>query len=77
MRFADSDPLNRSRFPVDEWALVETEFGTDDMGRTETLFTVGNGYLGLRGNVEGQERAGRGARLHARSPANHPHRRHR
>ena len=52
MRFADSDPLNRSRFPIDEWALVETEFGTDDMGRTETLFTVGNGYLGLRGNVE-------------------------
>lgn len=52
MRFADDDPLNRSRFPVDEWALVETEFGESDMGRTETLFAVGNGYLGLRGNVE-------------------------
>ncbi|HKH08341.1 MAG TPA: glycoside hydrolase family 65 protein, partial [Agromyces sp.] len=52
MRFADHDPLNRSRFPIDEWALVETEFGVDDMGRTETLFAVGNGYLGLRGNVE-------------------------
>ncbi|MEI5584408.1 MULTISPECIES: glycoside hydrolase family 65 protein [unclassified Agromyces] len=52
MRFADTDPMNRSIFPVDEWALVETEFGADDMGRTETLFAVGNGYLGLRGNVE-------------------------
>ena len=52
MRFADQDPLNRSRFPIDEWALVETEFGVHDMGRTETLFAVGNGYLGLRGNVE-------------------------
>jgi len=52
MRFADQDPLNRSRFPIDEWALVETEFGLGDMGRTETLFAVGNGYLGLRGNVE-------------------------
>ncbi|BDZ54738.1 glycoside hydrolase family 65 protein [Agromyces marinus] len=52
MRFADTDPLNRTRFPLDEWALVETEFGVDDMGRTETLFAVGNGYLGLRGNVE-------------------------
>lgn len=52
MRFADDDPMNRSRFPIDEWALVETEFGIDDMGRTETLFGVGNGYLGLRGNVE-------------------------
>jgi alpha,alpha-trehalose phosphorylase len=52
MRFADTDPLNRTIFPVDEWALVESEFGADDMGRTETLFAVGNGYLGLRGNVE-------------------------
>ncbi|MFC5791515.1 glycoside hydrolase family 65 protein [Agromyces tardus] len=52
MRFADTDPLNRSRFPIDEWALVENEFGLEDMGRTETLFAVGNGYLGLRGNVE-------------------------
>ncbi|MBM7502922.1 glycoside hydrolase family 65 protein [Agromyces aurantiacus] len=52
MRFADTDPLNRTVFPVDEWALVETGFGVDDMGRTETLFAVGNGYLGLRGNVE-------------------------
>ncbi|HEY9366571.1 MAG TPA: glycoside hydrolase family 65 protein, partial [Agromyces sp.] len=52
MRFADHDPLNRTRFPIDEWALVETEFGESDMGRTETIFAVGNGYLGLRGNVE-------------------------
>ncbi|MCU1446020.1 glycoside hydrolase family 65 protein [Cryobacterium sp.] len=46
------DPLDRSRFPLDEWALVETDFSGDDMGRTETLFAVGNGYLGLRGNVD-------------------------
>ncbi|PRY68473.1 alpha,alpha-trehalose phosphorylase [Glaciihabitans tibetensis] len=47
-----ADPLDRNRFPVDEWALVETDFSGDDMGRTETLFAVGNGYLGLRGNVD-------------------------
>ncbi len=52
MRFVDTDPLNRTRFPIDEWALVETEFDAADQGRTETLFAVGNGYLGLRGNVE-------------------------
>jgi len=52
MRFADTDPLNRTRFPLDEWALVETDFQADDQGRTETLFAVGNGYLGLRGNIE-------------------------
>jgi alpha,alpha-trehalose phosphorylase len=47
-----ADPLDRNRFPVDEWALVETAFSGADMGRTETLFAVGNGYLGLRGNVD-------------------------
>ncbi|WP_026549467.1 glycosyl hydrolase family 65 protein [Arthrobacter sp. Br18] len=52
MNFITSDPLDRNHFPVDEWALVETEFDPDIQGRTETLFSVGNGYLGLRGNVE-------------------------
>jgi alpha,alpha-trehalose phosphorylase len=44
------DPLDRTRFPVDEWRLVETRFDPSDLGRMESLFTVGNGYLGLRGN---------------------------
>ena len=47
-----SDPLDRSQFPVDEWALTEAEFHTATQGRTETLFSVGNGYLGMRGNFE-------------------------
>jgi alpha,alpha-trehalose phosphorylase len=42
--------MNRDRFPVDPWRLVETSFDLDDVGVTETLFSVGNGYLGLRGN---------------------------
>lgn len=46
------DGVDRSRFPVDPWRLIETRFDADDLGTTETLFTVGNGYLGLRGNVE-------------------------
>ncbi|RHW26488.1 glycoside hydrolase family 65 protein [Nocardioides immobilis] len=45
-----ADPLDRSRFPVDEWRLVETRFDASDLGTTESLFSVGNGYLGLRGN---------------------------
>ncbi|MFD1718161.1 glycoside hydrolase family 65 protein [Georgenia deserti] len=44
--------LDRDRFPVDEWALRESAFGTQDQGVTETLFAVANGYLGMRGNVE-------------------------
>ncbi|MFG6444034.1 glycoside hydrolase family 65 protein [Microbacterium sp. P06] len=42
--------IDRGRFPVDEWRLIETEGSLDDAGVTETLFSVGNGYLGLRGN---------------------------
>ncbi|TWG90853.1 alpha,alpha-trehalose phosphorylase [Nocardioides sp. J9] len=45
-----TDPLDRTRFPADEWRLVETRFDSSDLGMTESLFTVGNGYLGLRGN---------------------------
>ena len=46
------DPLDRGRFPVDPWRLVETGYQPDDLGVTETLFTVANGYLGMRGNPE-------------------------
>jgi len=42
--------LDRDRFPVDPWRLVESRVSAEDRGLTETLFSVGNGYLGLRGN---------------------------
>ncbi|MEJ1155046.1 MULTISPECIES: glycoside hydrolase family 65 protein [Microbacterium] len=42
--------INRDRFPVDPWRLVESSFDLDSSGVTETLFATGNGYLGLRGN---------------------------
>ena len=54
------DPMDRTRFPIDEWRLVETAYDGSDLGVTETLFAVGNGYLGLRGNVE----EGRDAHTH-------------
>ncbi len=46
------DPLDRTRFPVDPWRLTEAQYSAADLGVTETLFAVGNGYLGMRGNVE-------------------------
>lgn len=49
---AAEDPMDRHRFPAEEWRLVETAYSNVDHGVTETLFAVGNGYLGLRGNVE-------------------------
>ncbi len=42
--------MDRDRFPIDPWRLVEKRFSLDDVGVTETLFALGNGYLGLRGN---------------------------
>ena len=42
--------INRDRFPVDPWRLVERIWSDDHLGLTETIFTVGNGYLGMRGN---------------------------
>lgn len=49
--------FDRIRFPVDEWRLVETAYPSDEvMGVAETLFALGNGYLGLRGNsAEGRD----------------------
>lgn len=52
MTVITEDPLDRNRFPLDEWALVETEFRPNDQGVAETIFAVGNGYLGLRGNLD-------------------------
>lgn len=46
------DPIDRLRFPVDPWRLRETSFCALDMGWVETVFSVGNGYLGMRGTVE-------------------------
>ena len=40
--------IDRDRFPVDTWRLVETTIGDDDGGLTGTLFAIGNGYLGMR-----------------------------
>ncbi|OJU38653.1 MAG: family 65 glycosyl hydrolase [Microbacterium sp. 69-10] len=45
--------IDRERHPVDPWRLIETSY--DDDGVSETIFSVGNGYLGLRGNhIEGR-----------------------
>ena len=40
------------RFPIDPWRLVERQYDAGDLGVTETLFAVANGYLGLRANPE-------------------------
>ena len=39
-RIEAMDPMDRDRFPVDPWRLVETAFSLDDIGVTETLFAL-------------------------------------
>ncbi len=53
---ATAEAIPRHRFPVDPWRLVETEIDHRDLGRTESLFAIGNGYIGMRANPsEGRE----------------------
>ena len=46
------DPIDRVTFPIDPWSLSERVYDPWHLGRNETIFAVGNGYLGMRGNVE-------------------------
>ena len=39
-------------FPPDEWRLVEQGFSSRWMGNAETIFALGNGFLGMRGTFE-------------------------
>lgn len=59
--YATPRALPQHRFPVDPWRLVECEFDTADLGVTETLFAVANGYIGMRANHD----EGRVAHAHA------------
>ena len=56
--------LPAHRFPVDPWRLVERSYSSADLGVTETLFSLGNGYLGMRANhEEGREAHSHGTYL--------------
>jgi alpha,alpha-trehalose phosphorylase len=46
--------LNPPRYvyPQDEWKAVEKRFHPDFLEWAETIFSLGNGYMGMRGNFE-------------------------
>lgn len=54
------DPMDRLRYPLDPWALRESSIPLEDLGTSEALFAVANGYLGIRGTPE----EGRDAAIH-------------
>lgn len=39
-------------YPIEEWKMVEKRFYPRFLPQAETIFSVGNGYLGMRGNFE-------------------------
>jgi len=44
-------------WPVEPWAVRERELDLDQLARTESVFALSNGHLGLRGNLdEGEPR---------------------
>jgi alpha,alpha-trehalose phosphorylase len=45
-------------FPPDEWRLVEARWSSCYAHRAETVFAVGNGFLGVRGTLEEGRPAG-------------------
>lgn len=39
-------------FEFDPWRLIETELHKDDMRLSESMTSIGNGHMGMRGNFE-------------------------
>jgi alpha,alpha-trehalose phosphorylase len=39
-------------YPIDDWNIIETRFFARHLPQAETIFAIGNGYLGMRGNFE-------------------------
>jgi alpha,alpha-trehalose phosphorylase len=50
--------IDHPAYPVEPWALRETELHLDMVAQTESVFALSNGHLGLRANFdEGEPRA--------------------
>jgi alpha,alpha-trehalose phosphorylase len=45
-------PLPEHIYPTDAWRIVEARFEPRHEGRAETIFSLGNGFLGIRGTFE-------------------------
>ena len=46
------DQLRNPQSPIRNWHITETTFDPDRLHHKETVFTIGNGYLGTRGAFE-------------------------
>jgi alpha,alpha-trehalose phosphorylase len=44
--------IDHPAFPVEPWAVRETELHLDNLAQTESVFALANGHIGLRGNLD-------------------------
>lgn len=42
----------KQAFPISETSMIEEDFDINDLGHIESMFALGNGYLGLRGTYD-------------------------
>jgi alpha,alpha-trehalose phosphorylase len=44
--------IKNPAFPVEPWAVRETNLNLDTLAQTESVFALANGHIGLRGNLD-------------------------
>ncbi len=44
--------IQQHAFPIDPWAIRETDLDIDRLPQTESVFALSNGHIGLRGNLD-------------------------
>ncbi|MBD0302665.1 MAG: glycoside hydrolase family 65 protein, partial [Tolypothrix sp. T3-bin4] len=49
---ASNSQENQQLIDASNWHIIETEFDPKALHHKETVFTLGNGYLGTRGSFE-------------------------
>ncbi len=49
---ARSNRITEPIYPYGEWDITENGFKVENNVRNETIFSLGNGYIGMRGNFE-------------------------
>ncbi|MFZ0089459.1 MAG: glycosyl hydrolase family 65 protein [Solirubrobacteraceae bacterium] len=50
--------IEHPAYPVEPWAIRETELHLDNLAQSESVFALSNGHLGLRGNLDEGEPIG-------------------
>src|SRR6185369_6132546 len=51
-RAGEEAVIQHHSFRVEPWSLHETSLSLDVLSQTESLFALGNGHLGVRGNLD-------------------------